>query len=153
MRTVLSRVRDFIETTLEEELSQTLARPPYGRRDARGAATSGVRHSHREHNLAGAFGKTQITAPPAWLAGCTYEWRSASLRAYQRRKQADHALIARGLPKPQLLIADGAAGLKKRSGRAGPPFTFNAAQSTSIAICSLTRRSGCTRKPAMSTAT
>jgi putative transposase len=90
-------VRDFIETMLEEELSQTLARPRYGRRDAGGPATAGVRHGHRERNLTGTFGKTQITVPRARLAGddgCTYEWRSASLRAYQRRTQAADALIA-----------------------------------------------------------
>ena len=40
---VRSRVRDFIETMLEEELSQALARPRYGRRQA-GEAFSAEQH-------------------------------------------------------------------------------------------------------------
>ena len=81
---VRSRVRDFNETMLEEELSQTLARPRYGRPDAGGSATAGVRHGHRERNLTGTSGKTRITVPRARLTGddgCTHEWRGASLRA------------------------------------------------------------------------
>ena len=97
---VRSRVREFIETMLEEELAQTLARPRYGRRkDGRDepSAVEGVRHGHRERTLTGTFGQTRIAVPRARLTsddGETREWKSASLRAYQRRTKAADALIA-----------------------------------------------------------
>ncbi len=98
---VRCRVRDFIEAMLEEELSQALARPRYGRRNAVEAAetssVSGVRNGHRERSLTGTFGKTRIAVPRARLMsedGSTREWRSGSLRAYQRRTLAADALIA-----------------------------------------------------------
>jgi transposase-like protein len=98
---VRSRVRDFIETMLEEELSQALARPRYGRQRVGeagdGPAVSGVRNGHRERSLTGTFGKTRIAVPRARLTsedGGAREWRSTSLRAYQRRTQAADALIA-----------------------------------------------------------
>jgi putative transposase len=56
-----------------------------------------VRNGHRERSLTGTFGKTRIAVPRARLTGedgSTQEWRSASLRAYQRRTQAADALIA-----------------------------------------------------------
>ena len=97
---VRSRVRDFIETLLEEELAQTLARPRYARRPAEEAeppAVVGVRNGHRERMLTGTFGKTRIAVPRARLMcedGKTREWKSGSLRAYQRRTKAADALIA-----------------------------------------------------------
>jgi len=98
---VRGRVREFIEALLEEELSQALARPRYGRRQAGeavdGPVVSGVRNGHRERNLTGTFGKTRIAVPRARLTsqdGSTQEWRSGSLRAYQRRTRAADALIA-----------------------------------------------------------
>src|SRR5947208_7120507 len=98
---VRSRVRDFIETMLEEELSQVLGRPRYVRRQpgetgAR-AVAHGVRNGHRELSLTGTFGETRIAVPRARLTGedgSTREWRSTALRAYQRRTQAADALIA-----------------------------------------------------------
>ena len=82
---VRSRVRGFIETMLEAELSEALSRPRYGRRkpgeDEAAPSVVGVRHGHRERSLTGTFGKTR-------------EWRSGSLRAYQRRTRAADALIA-----------------------------------------------------------
>ena len=57
----------------------------------------GVRHGHRERTLTGTFGKTRIAVPRARLTGedgKTREWRSGSLRAYQRRTLAADALIA-----------------------------------------------------------
>ena len=57
----------------------------------------GVRHGHRERTLTGTFGKTRIAVPRARLTGedgKTREWRSGSLRAYQRRTRAADALIA-----------------------------------------------------------
>ena len=97
---VRARVRGFIETMLEEELCEALSRPRYGRRKlGEDAAPSvvGVRHGHRERTLTGTFGKTRIAVPRARLMGEdgeTREWRSGSLRAYQRRTRAADALIA-----------------------------------------------------------
>jgi len=81
---VRARVRGFIETMLEEELCEALSRPRYGRRKSgedAAASVVGVRQGHRERTLTGTFGKTR-------------EWRSGSLRAYQRRTRAADALIA-----------------------------------------------------------
>ena len=96
-----SRVRGFIETMLEAELSEALSRPRYGRRrpeeDEATPPVVGVRHGHRERTLTGTFGKTRIAVPRARLTGedgKTREWRSGSLRAYQRRTRAADALIA-----------------------------------------------------------
>jgi putative transposase len=98
---VRARVRGFIETMLEEELSGALSRPRYGRRrrgeDDAAPSVVGVRHGHRERTLTGTFGKTRIAVPRARLVGAdgrTREWKSASLRAYQRRTKAADALIA-----------------------------------------------------------
>ena len=86
---------------LEEELSEALSRPRYGRRkpgeDEAAPSVVGVRHGHRERTLTGTFGKTRIAVPRARLTGedgKTREWRSGSLRAYQRRTRAADALIA-----------------------------------------------------------
>jgi len=95
-------VRGFIETMLEEELDGALSRPRYGRRQANGneaaaALVVGCRHGHRKRALTGTFGKTEIAVPRARLMGedgKTSEWRSKSLRAYQRRTKAADALIA-----------------------------------------------------------
>jgi len=97
---VRARVRGFIETMLEEELSGALSRPRYGRgkpnEDGEPPAVIGVRHGHRKRGLTGTFGRTEISVPRARLMGAdgrTSEWRSASLRAYQRRTKAADALI------------------------------------------------------------
>jgi transposase-like protein len=86
---------------LEEELSGALSRPRYGRRkpneDGEAPPVVGVRHGHRRRGLTGTFGKTEISVPRARLIGAdgrTAEWKSASLRAYQRRTKAADALIA-----------------------------------------------------------
>lgn len=99
---VRARVRGFIETMLEEELSRALSRPRYGRRkpgeeEAAPSSAVGVRHGHRERTLTGTFGKTRIAVPRARMMGedaKTHEWRSATLPAYQRRTRAADALIA-----------------------------------------------------------
>ena len=92
---IRARVRGFIETMLEAELSEALSRPRYGRRrlgeEEATPSVVGVRHGHRERTLTGTFGKTRIAVPRARLIGedgKTSEWRSASLRAYQRRTRA-----------------------------------------------------------------
>jgi transposase-like protein len=98
---VRARVRGFIETLLEEELAGALSRRRYGRRepsrDVAPPPVIGVRHGHRERGLTGTFGRTKISVPRARLSGAdgrTSEWKSVSLRAYQRRTKAADALIA-----------------------------------------------------------
>jgi transposase-like protein len=78
-----ARVRGFIEGMLEEELSDALSRPRYGRRkpgEEDGPSIVGVRHGQRARMM-GEDAKTR-------------EWRSAALPAYQRRTRAADALIA-----------------------------------------------------------
>ena len=57
---VRCRVRGFIETMLEEELSGALSRPRYGRcklgEDDAAPSVVDVRHGHREQALTGTFG-------------------------------------------------------------------------------------------------
>ena len=98
---VRGRVRGLIETMLEEELEAVLSRPRYGRRKAGDnlspSPVIGSRHGHRERTLTGTFGKARISVPRARLCGeegKTREWKSQSLRAYQRRTKAADALIA-----------------------------------------------------------
>jgi putative transposase len=98
------RVREFIQTMIESELETALARPRYARRpktDAENAGgpsvISGHRHGHRSRSLMGTFGRVEITVPRARLdttAGKTTEWKSAALRAYQRRTAQADSLIA-----------------------------------------------------------
>ena len=98
------RVRDFIETLIRSELDAALARPRYARQPAASGgcdgATAGVaghRHGRRTRTLTGTFGSTEITVPRARIDagdGQTSEWKSKSLRAYQRRTKAADALIA-----------------------------------------------------------
>ncbi len=65
---VRARVRGFIETMLEAELSEALSRPRYGRRrpgeDEAAPSVVGVRHGHRERTLAarlaGAFLRARL---------------------------------------------------------------------------------------------
>jgi putative transposase len=98
------RVRDFIETMIRAEFDAALGRPRYARRPAAGddgngaeAGVAGHRHGSRTRTLTGTFGSTEITVPRARLRardGQTREWKSKSLRAYQRRTKAADALIA-----------------------------------------------------------
>ena len=98
-----AKVRGFIETMIEEELDTALSRPRYGRRleltaaDKAAAPIVGHRHGHRMRSLTGTFGPTQIAVPRARIIGedgKTAEWKSKSLRAYQRRTKQAEALIA-----------------------------------------------------------
>jgi transposase-like protein len=96
---VRTRVRGFIETMLEEELDGALSRPRYGRcaPDGHEKTVAGHRHGHRTRRLTGTFGPTEISVPRARLMGAdgkTAEWKSKSLRTYQRRTKAAEALIA-----------------------------------------------------------
>jgi putative transposase len=101
---VRDRVRGFIEELIHDELEVVLSRPRY----ARGAtpasgpageteAVTGYRHGHRLRSLVGTFGRVEIAMPRARLNtpdGRTTEWKSKTLRAYQRRTLAADALIA-----------------------------------------------------------
>ena len=100
---VRDRVREFIQAMVEGELDAALMRPRYGRRsqssgDADGpVGVIGHRHGHRSRSLMGTFGRTEIELPRARLDapdGKTREWKSKTLRAYQRRTLAADALIA-----------------------------------------------------------
>src|ERR1700745_190631 len=98
------RVREFIQGMIEAELEAALSRPRYARRpkeaceNADGASgITGHRHGHRSRSLLGTFGRVEIAVPRARLAtaeGKTTEWKSAALRAYQRRNKQGDSLIA-----------------------------------------------------------
>src|ERR1022692_491455 len=99
---IRDRVRGLIEEMIRGELDTALSRPRYGRlaEDAEGSDTAvvtGHRHGSRVRTLTGTFGKTEIAVPRARLNtsdGKTTEWKSQSLRNYQRRTLAADALIA-----------------------------------------------------------
>ena len=101
---VRSRVRDFIETMMEEELDAMLCRPRYGRaapepgeEGSKEARCTGHRHGHRSRSLLGTFGPVEVSMPRARLNtpdGGTTEWKSKALKAYQRRTVTADALIA-----------------------------------------------------------
>jgi len=86
------RVRGFIETMLEEELSAALGRGRYQRGEGKGH-----RHGRRERQLLGSFGPVTVSVPRARLVeadGTTQEWRSAALPRYARMTRQAEALIA-----------------------------------------------------------
>src|SRR5258708_31159312 len=61
------------------------------------AGVAGHRHGSRTRSLTGTFGPIEIAVPRARLNtpdGKTAEWKSQTLRAYQRRTLAADALIA-----------------------------------------------------------
>ena len=100
---IRDRVRGLIEEMIRGELDAALSRPRYGRRSGPAedsgvaAVVTGHRHGSRVRTLTGTFGKTEIAVPRARLNtsdGKTTEWKSQSLRAYQRRTRAADALIA-----------------------------------------------------------
>jgi transposase-like protein len=88
----------------EGELEAALSRPRYARSvkplsgDGEDAVClSGHRHGHRSRSLLGSFGQLEIEVPRARLNtsdGKTTEWKSQTLRAYQRRTLVADALIA-----------------------------------------------------------
>ena len=98
---VRERAREFIEELIRGELDAALARPRYERNRKVGQegkpGMTGHRHGSRPRSLIGSFGPIEITVPRARLNtadGKTTEWKSQSLRAYQRRTLAADALIA-----------------------------------------------------------
>jgi putative transposase len=97
---VRDRARQFIEELIRQELDAALARPRYGRAklptDEAAAGVTGHRHGSRTRSLTGTFGSIEIAVPRARLntpEGKTREWKSRTLRAYQRRTLAADALI------------------------------------------------------------
>src|SRR6516164_3612207 len=105
---VRARARGFIETMLEEELSEALSRPRYGRRkpgeDEAAPSVVGVRHGHRERTLTGTFGKTRIAVPRARLTG-----KDVVSRVWRKTKGDWDAWNARSLAEQPIvrLILDG----------------------------------------------
>jgi transposase-like protein len=101
---VRDRVREFIHAMIEGELDMSLSRPRYARCAKRSSGhgegavgASGHRHGHRSRSLLGSFGRVEIEVPRARLSspdGKTTEWKSQTLRAYQRRTLVADALIA-----------------------------------------------------------
>src|SRR6266403_1059900 len=98
---VRARSREFIEELLRGELEAALSRPRYGRSPMSGsegrASVAGHRHGSRTRSLTGTFGPIEIAVPRARLTtadGKTTEWKSQTLRAYQRRTLAADTLIA-----------------------------------------------------------
>jgi transposase-like protein len=97
------RAREFLQAMLEAELDEVLARSRYTRRSKPSSEDSeetvgvtGHRHGHRSRALLGTFGRMEIAMPRARLNtpdGKTTEWKSRTLRAYQRRTLAADALI------------------------------------------------------------
>jgi putative transposase len=91
---VRGRVRAFIETILEEELSAALGRGRYERAEDTGR---GWRNGHRDRQVIGTFGAETVRVPRARLVredGGSAEWRSKALRRYQRLTKRAEALIA-----------------------------------------------------------
>ncbi|WP_084627360.1 IS256 family transposase [Sediminimonas qiaohouensis] len=91
---VRSRVRDFIETILEEELEAALGR---GRYERKSEGATGYRNGHRDREIVGTFGPETIRVPRARIAGAdgkTTEWRSQALPRYRRLTRKAEALIA-----------------------------------------------------------
>lgn len=93
-----TKLRGFIEAVLEEELGAILARDRYARKGNEAhLARVGYRHGHRSRELTTTLGKQNIAVPRARLFNedsSTREWKSKSLRAYQRRTGEVDALIA-----------------------------------------------------------
>ena len=97
---VRERVREFIEAMVEAELEAVLSRQRYVRSSKLSNTEAGVtghRHGHRSRSLLGTFGRVEIAMPRARLntpEGKTREWKSGTLKAYQRRTLTADALIA-----------------------------------------------------------
>jgi len=91
---VRDRIRGFIETMLEEELTTALGRARYRRG---GEVAVGYRHGVRPRQILGSFGPLDITVPRGRIPkpeGGTAEWRSAALPRYARMTKQAEALIA-----------------------------------------------------------
>src|SRR5438067_2190157 len=137
---VRARAHEFIEELIRGELDAVLARPRYGRSQMAGkeesAGVAGHRHGSRRRSLTGTFGPIEISVPRARLntaEGKTSEWKSQTLRAYQRRTLSADALVAstylagtntrrvrRALAAPPVRVR-----ISSRSNSANPPKTVS----------------------------
>jgi transposase-like protein len=91
---VRERIRGFIETMLEAELTTALGREQYRRC---GEGTNGYRHGSRHRQILGSLGPLEITVPRGRIPkpeGGTAEWRSAALPRYARMTKRAEALVA-----------------------------------------------------------
>ena len=92
--TMRVRVREMIETIVQEELEAALG----ARKSARvGDTRRGYRHGCRERTLTTSLGATRIALPRARIPaadGTTAEWHSATVRRDQRRTvRVDEAIL------------------------------------------------------------
>jgi transposase-like protein len=88
------RIRETIQALVDEELDAVLG----AEKSARvGEARQGYRHGARERTLTTSLGPTTIAMPRARLRGtdgATTEWRSETVRRYQRRTtRVDEAIL------------------------------------------------------------
>jgi len=93
-RRMRERIRETIQALVEEELETVLG----AEKSARvGEARQGYRHGARERTLTTSLGPTTIAMPRARLRGtdgATTEWRSETVRRYQRRTtRVDEAIL------------------------------------------------------------
>lgn len=93
-RRMRSRIRETIEAIVEEELEVALG----AEKSARvGDARQGYRHGTRERMLTTSLGPAKIAMPRARICqteGTTREWRSATVRRYERRTtRVDEAIL------------------------------------------------------------
>jgi transposase-like protein len=87
---VRAHVRTFVEEIVEDEVSQALARIPYGR------GGLGYRNGHRERTLLTTFGPMTLNLPRARLPGLdgkTVEFRSSIVPKSRQMSQAVESLI------------------------------------------------------------
>jgi transposase-like protein len=88
------RIRDTIEELVKEELDAALGAPKSARV---GDARQGYRHGTRERTLTTSLGPTMIAMPRARVQqadGGRTEWRSATVRRYERRTtRVDEAIL------------------------------------------------------------
>lgn len=85
------KIREFIETLVETELTEMLAAVRY----ARGPARQGYRHGSVQRTLTTGLGPTPLTLPRARLrqGAATVEWRSQLIPRYERRAAAIDAAL------------------------------------------------------------
>jgi putative transposase len=91
---IRTRIREMIEAIVEEELDAALGAP----RSARvGEVRRGYRHGTRDRMLTTSLGPTRISMPRARVDqgdGTKAEWRSQTVRRYQRRTtRVDEAIL------------------------------------------------------------
>lgn len=87
------RIRETIEQLVEEELTATLG----AERSSRGDLRCGYRHGRRPRTVTTSLGPTTFLMPRARLSteeGVQREWRSETVRRYERRtKRLDEAIL------------------------------------------------------------